>query len=73
MAALEEVNGRPAFNEQKDLRGAINGCETGEGLFDVIVEDVKIFAMKILHESAALVGYDHTDINLIHLNTNGRR
>ena len=42
---LKKIDGRTSFDQKKDLRRFVNGGELGDGLFDAIVIDLKIFAL----------------------------
>jgi len=63
--ALEEIDGGASFDEQKDLGGFIDVSEVSDGLFDAVVEDMKLRAREGINETAARVGDDDADVDAV--------
>ena len=56
MALAEKKDGRAGFDEEYELRGFFDGEEVGDGLLDVVVEEVEVFAAEAGDEVAGGVG-----------------
>jgi hypothetical protein len=52
----EEKDGGAGFDEEYELRGFFDGEEVGDGLLDVVVEEVEVFAAEAGDEVAGGVG-----------------
>jgi hypothetical protein len=61
----EEDYGGAGFDENEKLRGFFDGQEVGDGLLDVVVEDVEVFAAEAFDEVAGGVGDGDADVDAI--------
>jgi hypothetical protein len=61
----EEEDRGARFDENEKLRGFFDGQEVGDGLLDVVVEDVEVFAAEAFDEVAGGVGDRDADVDAI--------
>src|SRR5262249_49576732 len=57
----EKIHGRAAFDHENDLGGIVVGEEAGDGLFDAVIEDVKVVLFQALDEISVAIRGDDAD------------
>ena len=53
------------------MRGLLDGSEIGQGLLDLIIEDMEILAAQTLHELSRSISGDHPHIDTIYADADG--
>jgi len=69
----EEDYGGAGLDEEEDLGGLFYGEEIGDGLFDVIVEEMEVFAMQAFDEVAGGIGDRYADVDAVYRDADGGR
>jgi hypothetical protein len=70
MAALEKVNRGTGFHQKQNLARLVDAEEIGDGLFDAVVENAEVLAMKTSDKAAVWIGDDHSYIDAVHADAN---
>jgi hypothetical protein len=66
MATLDEIYGWTGFDEKQDLGWLVDTKEIGDGLFDAVIEEMKVFTAKTADELPARIGDDDSDVDAVH-------
>jgi len=61
----QEIDGGACFYQEQDFGWFCDGGEVGDGLLDVVVEEVEVFAAEILDEIALGIGDDYADVDAV--------
>ena len=62
----EEEDRGAGFDEEHELGGLFDGEEIGDGLLDVVVEDLEVFAAEAGDEMTGGVGYGDADVDAVY-------
>src|ERR1700738_2199291 len=67
-----EKGGGAGLDEEHELSGLFDGKEVGDGLLDVVVEDVEVFAAEAFDEMAGGVGDGDAEVDAVYGYADGR-
>jgi len=72
VALAEEIDAGTGFDEEQKLRGLFDGEKVGDGLLDLVVEDMEVFAAEAGDEMTGGVGDGDADVDAIDGDADGR-
>ena len=63
MLGMDEVHGRPRFDENKNPRGGVHRSEENDGPLDPLIQNSKITLLQARHKLSTLVEHAYVDLN----------
>jgi hypothetical protein len=67
MATLDEIHSWTGFDEEQDLSWLVDVKEIRDGLFDAVIEKMKVFTVEAADELPARVGDDDSDVDAVNI------